>query len=131
MKEKIVNVKITCDKCNKEISFLDGTKYPYDKGWCYIYSFQGRIGKKSNHRLHVTDEKVQFNDLHFCSGKCASEFIADIIAVSMKPQDEELYDEEPTNKEREITKHPFEETEIPSSDSKNKRGFGKIFSARS
>jgi len=61
-----------CDNCRKETSEGEGYKFPYEKGWVYLYKieFKRKSGKSTNLR-----------DRHFCSKKCMNEWINSQIGV--------------------------------------------------
>ena len=62
-----------CDVCEKEIEVKSDTserlKYPYNEGWCYLYSHTSKI---NNMRLEIKEK-------HFCSKRCMIKFISDQI----------------------------------------------------
>jgi len=89
MKEKIV--KITCDKCNTKHEFPEGDKYPYDQGWQYIHKFNGQFVRKNTHKLQEkTVERLNIEDLHFCSMKCVVSYLENILHALYKSKDEVL-----------------------------------------
>lgn len=78
------NVTIfTCDECGKKAEIDSNGGYPYDRGWCYIYEFNG----KSNRGFPILGEKdgivfMKFNDKHFCSPFCMLEYLRVSIEVA-------------------------------------------------
>ena len=63
-KRQITQTIFTCDNCDK---MSDKEKeFPYDKGWYYLYNFEGKVAKNS---------KFHYDDKHFCSKQCLRTFI--------------------------------------------------------
>jgi hypothetical protein len=68
---KIILNRFKCDNCGKESSLIEEghkfhTGYPYDEGWYYLYALSFKESK---------DKQKAFNDKHFCSKACMSNFI--------------------------------------------------------
>jgi hypothetical protein len=67
-----------CDVCNKKII---STEFPYDKGWQYLYLFDGKVSEDNNIR------QVSIKDRHFCGKECMIKFIKDnLTSLPRSPQ---------------------------------------------
>lgn len=74
MKENIA--RFVCDEC-KETSEPTGDKFPYDAGWIYLYSINGK--KELNKRIVEKDK-------HFCSLECELEYIRKLFLNEKGPK---------------------------------------------
>jgi len=59
-KEIIEKAIFTCDNCKKK-EILDNEKYPYDKGWVFLYNFKFKV---ASNKSNPNKEK------HFCCRNC-------------------------------------------------------------
>lgn len=75
MKKKIM--EYTCDTC-QDRELVVGDRYPYDKGWSYLFNFQF---KTSDTVAEATTDK------HFCSVRCFRDFIEAKIKDNMLKDD--------------------------------------------
>lgn len=64
-----------CDTCNKQETMQIEAGFPYEKGWVYLYKFNGQIlqlGRKESIRFDLENG-------HFCSDKCTTVKLAGLI----------------------------------------------------
>ena len=76
MKEE--QIKFGCDNknCNTIIFKKASCGFPYELGWVYIYKFNIQRCD-SNHK--VNPERIEKDDMHFCSKECAVIELKDTI----------------------------------------------------
>lgn len=74
-----------CDNCKKTETILAKTQYPYEKGWCYIYNFSGKYLNAHYPGIEVDIEQFKETDKHFCSTKCALEFVRKRLKPIKRP----------------------------------------------
>ena len=61
-----------CENCKKEQT-CNKNEYPYDYDWVYIFNIEVKIERYLPRK---------FEDLHFCSGECAGEYLKKIFEKS-------------------------------------------------
>lgn len=76
MKEELTN--FICDQCQKEIQVMKAQRFPYDKGWCYIYNISGK------RELDGSVAQRGASDKHFCCKTCMHKFIKNLFDVVYK-----------------------------------------------
>lgn len=68
---KVVSTKFVCDECGKTVEANDdpNMKFPYDKGWLYLFNYNSQYSKAG-----VVDRIVK-QDNHLCSMDCLIKFV--------------------------------------------------------
>lgn len=72
MKEEQTIFKCDFPGCSCQITKTKTTGFPYEKGWCYIYSFEGKRAKCTN---PVKIQQISIKDKHFCSDEHMTKYI--------------------------------------------------------
>jgi hypothetical protein len=88
VKEKIT--KFTCDTCGNMIDRTEEEGFPYEKGWMYLYRFEGQVGKNPTHRLMKDVERYSEVDKHFCQKKCLYSFVGKTITEASQQEVEDV-----------------------------------------
>lgn len=83
------NTTFTCDKCGKEVIKEKGTGFPYEKGWCYIYRFNGKLLQSYTPAIELEVGKFELKDKHFCSKECMVAIIGEAIKEAEEDKVEE------------------------------------------